>query len=346
MSSSHDAARLDGIDVARYLSLAGMVLVNFRLAMEVGTAEGGLLAAFFHFLEGKASATFVMLAGMGLVLGTRRLTLRAAVWQTWRRALFLAVLGLVNLLIFPADILHYYACYFVLAVLWLRATPRTLAISMLALALLSWGCLLHLDYSQGWNWQTLEYSGMWQWPGFARNLLFNGFHPVLPWMVFLLGGMWLARMPLAQPRVQLALLVTGALMLAAAYAVQALAAGGAWQALLDVQPLPPGPTYLLAGLGAACTVIGACLLLMRRAGARALRALLPVGRMTLTLYVAHILVGMGTLEALGMLGNGRTLGEVAWAACVFLLLATVLGWAWSRRASRGPLEAVMRRLTG
>ena len=62
--------RLHGLDLARYLALAGMVLVNFRLAMAVPAEGEGWLAGFFHLLEGKASATFVTLAGLGLVLAT------------------------------------------------------------------------------------------------------------------------------------------------------------------------------------------------------------------------------------------------------------------------------------
>ena len=121
---STDDRRLHGLDLARYLALAGMVLVNFRLAMAVETDGGGWLAGFFHLLEGKASATFVTLAGVGLMLATQRLAWWQASVQTWRRAVFLAVLGLLNLTVFPADILHYYAVYFALAVLWVLADRR------------------------------------------------------------------------------------------------------------------------------------------------------------------------------------------------------------------------------
>ena len=81
---SSDDRRLHGLDLARYLALAGMVLVNFRLAMAVEADGGGLLAGFFHLLEGKASATFVTLAGVGLVLATQRQAWWQASMQTWR----------------------------------------------------------------------------------------------------------------------------------------------------------------------------------------------------------------------------------------------------------------------
>ena len=340
------APRLPGLDLARYLALAGMVLVNFRLAMAVPAEGGGLLSRWFHLLEGKASATFVTLAGLGLALATQRQGAWAASVQTWRRAAVLALLGLLNLTLFPADILHYYAVYFALAVLWLRASTPALLASIALLAALSFWALLRWDYSQGWNWQTLEYSDLWQWRGGLRNLLFNGFHPLLPWLGFFLLGMLLARLPLAQPSMQRRLLALGALLLAAGQALQYLARDSAWQPWLSTQPMPPGPAYVLTGMGAACAAIAACLWLVRAHPGAWSRPFASAGRMTLTLYVAHILLGMGTLEAMGWLDGSAGLGQVLLSALLFLLLATLAAALWSRRFARGPLEAVMRRVAG
>src|SRR5256885_17210658 len=57
-------ARLAGLDLARYLALAGMVFGNFKPAMHSALQEPGWLLSFFHFLRGTASATFVVLAGL------------------------------------------------------------------------------------------------------------------------------------------------------------------------------------------------------------------------------------------------------------------------------------------
>ncbi|MBS9726845.1 heparan-alpha-glucosaminide N-acetyltransferase domain-containing protein, partial [Stutzerimonas stutzeri] len=214
---------MHGLDLARSRALAGMVLVNFRLAMAVPAEGDGWLAGFFHLLEGKASATFVTLAGLGLVLATRSLEPATARLWTLRRALFLLVAGGMNLLIFPADIIHYYAVYFVLAIAWLQAGARALLAGMAAVAVLSAWALLQLDYSQGWDWASLSYQGLWEPAGFARNLLFNGFHPVLPWLCFFLLGMLLARLPLSVPRVQRAVLMLGLLLIVAGHGVQHLA---------------------------------------------------------------------------------------------------------------------------
>lgn len=337
---------MHGLDLARYLALAGMVLVNFRLAMAVPAEGDGWLAGFFHLLEGKASATFVTLAGLGVVLATQRERWGPAMLQIWRRAMVLLVLGLLNLTLFPADILHYYAAYFVLAVLWLHASAKVLLASIVGLAACSFWALLRWDYSEGWNWQTLEYAGLWQWPGAVRNLLFNGFHPVLPWLCFFLLGMLLARLPLSLPRVQRAVLMLGLLLIVAGHGVQHLAQATPWQVWLGTQPMPPGPAYLLTGAGAACSLIATCLLLTRRYPGDWMKPFTAAGRMTLTLYAGHILLGMGTLESLGLLDGSASLGSVLLWALLFLMLATGAAWLWSWRFARGPLEALMRRVAG
>ena len=106
--------RLDGLDLARYVAFVGMVIVNFKIAMGAEN-DGGLLSMLTTALEGRAAATFVVLAGIGLGLaGIRRLD--QTIYVTIKRALFLLMIGLLNMTIFDADILHYYAFYFLFGV--------------------------------------------------------------------------------------------------------------------------------------------------------------------------------------------------------------------------------------
>lgn len=59
--------RLEGLDLARYVAFVGMVIVNFKIAMGAEGGEG-LLNLLTTALEGRAAATFVVLAGIGLGL--------------------------------------------------------------------------------------------------------------------------------------------------------------------------------------------------------------------------------------------------------------------------------------
>lgn len=342
--------RLEGLDLARYLAFVGMVIVNFKIVMEAEN-DTGLLNALTVALEGRAAATFVVLAGIGLGLAGRK-GMDRTIPVTIRRALFLLVIGLLNMLIFDADILHYYAIYFLFGVALLPLSSRALIAVLAGLNLAFMILVFVLDYDAGWNWDDYTYSGFWTPAGFVRNLFFNGWHPVIPWLGFLLFGIILARLPLTERATRIRLVVWGALALGAAeVASRLLTARLAPVApelaeLVTTAPLPPTPIYTLAGLGAACLVTGICLLVSDRLGAwGVLRVVAPAGRQTLTLYIAHILVGMGTLESLGMLG-GQSVAAALGASIVFCGAATIYALLWSRRFRRGPVEALMRKVAG
>ena len=69
--------RIYGLDLARCIALLGMVLVNFRLAMvESSDRTSGWLFSIITALEGKASALFVILAGIGLGISKKDISTR------------------------------------------------------------------------------------------------------------------------------------------------------------------------------------------------------------------------------------------------------------------------------
>ncbi|WP_281019000.1 MULTISPECIES: heparan-alpha-glucosaminide N-acetyltransferase domain-containing protein [unclassified Minwuia] len=343
-------ARLEGLDLARYFAFVGMVIVNFKIAMGAG-GDDGILNTLTSALEGRAAATFVVLAGIGLGLaGGRGLDQTIAV--TLKRALFLLVIGLLNMTIFDADILHYYAIYFLFGVLLLSLGTRALLGIIGGLNIAFVIMILALDYDAGWNWDTYTYSDFWTPTGFVRNLFFNGWHPVIPWLGFLVFGIVLSRTSLANRATQMKLIISGAIALGLAEGTSALLANQLAPvslelgALVTTDPVPPMPLYTLAGLGAASLVVGVCLLLSNRLRAiGVVRLLVPAGRQTLTLYLAHVLIGMGMLEALGLLG-GQTVGQAVGAAALFCIFATLYSLIWTRWFKRGPIEAFMRKVVG
>lgn len=342
--------RLEGLDLARFLAFVGMVIVNFKIAM--GAERGsGVLDLLTTALEGRAAATFVVLAGIGLGLAGLK-ALDQTVSVTIKRAVFLLVIGLLNVTIFDADILHYYSFYFLFGVFLLPLSTRALFGVLVGLNIAFVAMILTLNYDAGWNWDDYTYSGFWTSMGFVRNLFFNGWHPVIPWLGFLLFGIIISRLSLGERATQWKLLLGGIIAFVVAEGVSAwlLARLGPINAELAVlastAPVPPMPLYTLAGLGAACVVVGGCLLISDPLKAMGvLRVLTPAGRQTLTLYIAHILVGMGTLEALGMLG-GQTVVQAVGASLLFCFAATVYALIWARWFKRGPVEAVMRKLAG
>lgn len=76
-----------------------------------------------------------------------------------------------------------------------------------------------------------------------------------------------------------------------------------------------------------------------------LRPFVATGQLALTLYLAHVVLGMGVLEAIGRLKK-QTLPFALLAALVFCIMSVVFAQLWRKRFKRGPLEAIMRTLTG
>lgn len=355
--------RIIGYDLARALAVFGMVIVNFKIAMEASQNGPEWLRQLVGLLEGRAAATFVVLAGVGLSLLSRKgriaqdaVRLAQDRRTLLKRALFLFVMGLLYTPIWPADILHFYGVYIAVAAFLLMAPTRRLWAYAVGLVVAFVVLISVLDYETGWNWDTLEYSGFWTPAGMVRHLFYNGFHPVVPWLAFLLVGMILGRQDMREPSVRRRVIGWGAGIALVTEAVswglvRALSVGASTSdqqdilALFGTGPMPPLPLYMLAGAGTACAVIGLAVALGERfPDARWLRPFVSTGQLALTLYVAHVIVGMGTLEALGRLENQSLVAALV-ASGVFCIAGVVFAHLWRMRFKRGPLEAIMRAVT-
>ncbi|MCG7492977.1 DUF418 domain-containing protein [Thalassobius sp. Cn5-15] len=332
--------RLDGLDIARFLAFVGMVLVNFRIAAEV-TSAGDVSSTIIDLLEGRAAALFVVLAGIGLGLS------RAGATLVSRRALFLIILGMINVTIFDADILHYYGTYFLCVLPLLAAPARTLWAAAVIVTLIAYGGLIFGHYDAGWDWATLVYADFWTAKGYLRHTFYNGWHPVLPWVSFLLIGMALSRLDLASPAVRLRMALYGTLACTLGLIPAMLTTDPTLIELLRTAPIPPTPFYILSATGSACMAIAACLwagpALMRNPVTQTLSL---AGRQSLTLYLAHILIGMGTMEACGLLNGSLSNSAVLLISLSFCTACLIYANLWQHVAKRGPLEALMRKIAG
>ena len=151
--------RLEGLDLARYLAFLGMVIVNFKIAMGAERSEG-FLGVMTSALEGRAAATFVVLAGIGLGLAGVKGE-RQTITVTLRRAVFLLAIGLLNMTIFDADILHYYGVYFLFGLLFLNLSNNRLFIAIALINILSICLIFVFDYEAGWQWENYSYTDFW-----------------------------------------------------------------------------------------------------------------------------------------------------------------------------------------
>lgn len=355
LAQSSVRVRVVGYDVARCLAILSMVFVNFEVVLAMGAAEPAWMRTIASAFEGNASALFVTLAGVGIVLlGKREIILK--------RALLLLVVGYLWQVIWPGDILHYYAFYLAIGAMCLRLRAAWLWL----LAALTIGAFLAVfylwDYGAGWSWRTLEYPEFWTLQGQLRNLVFNGWHPLLPWQAFLFAGMALAKGGIHKPRNRrlaliVAVVVYGVSWFASQYLSQLedtrsiTAQMAQWYAaperIWGMSSLPPGPFYMLSAGAVAVFVIALCLeVTARPAVAKATRPLELAGQLALTYYLGHVLVLYFVVVPLADSADMSPLAVSWWAAVTFGALAIVCATVLRQRYRRGPLEWLLRRLCG
>jgi uncharacterized protein len=355
--------RIAGYDVARSFALLGMIVVHFSLVMAADRSGPGWMATILEFLDGRAAATFVILAGVGLTLRSQRVTANAAPealakvrWTLIRRGLFLLVLGFLNLRIWPGDILRVYGVSLLLAARLVTASNRRLLFGALAYALGFLILFVLFDFEKNWDWDTLTYRRLWTPSGLFRNLFYDGFRSVVPWTGFVFFGMWLGRWDLRNPAVNNRFLL-------GAVGAALLAEGVSWlsvshllahphgmdaetiKALVGTESMPPLPLFLLASGGTAVAVIALSVRLTARWPSPLWRPLVDTGQMALTWYFGHIVLGLGAVVALGLVST-QSLPRAAGYGVSFFVLAVVLSWLWKKAFRHGPLEWIMRKIAG
>lgn len=356
---SSKTTRLTALDYARAWAIFGMIIVNYKLAMEVGDHGAIWLHTIAGLFEGRASALFVVLAGIGVSLMTAKARLsrdqhmiRENRKTLVRRAVFLFIVGTVLLLTgWSADILHYYAVFLLLAAVLITVSDRTLLILTGLVLIVSSSMLILLDYSKGWDSGFHRYADFWTGEGFILNLMFNGYHPLFPWSSFFLIGMWLGRKGWwgGNHRRKLMIYSLSGAVIFELLSYFLIHWTSPWldadsaSYLFTTKPMPPTLLYVCSAACLAVAVITICFYIVERFEKNRLTGwLIWTGQLSLSHYLGHIFIGLGLLEAVGYLNNGH-LGFAVAYGCGYFVMAVIFSWAWRKRVKRGPMELLMRK---
>ncbi len=354
--------RVTGLDLARALAIFGMVIVNFKIAMNAETGNM-LLMNFAGVFEGRASALFVILAGVGVTFLTNKaressdgvLVLKNRL-SLIKRGLLLIVIGLLYTSIWEADILHFYGFYFLIASFLFTASDKVLLFISVIVMLIFPALMLFLNYEQNWNWSTLTYENFWSFDGMIRHIVFNGFHPVFPWAAFLIFGMWLGRQDLSRRLIRNKLLAWSLITLLVTecsfYLIRETIGDGSGlemtseevKFLLSTAVIPPLPQYIISAGSSAVVMLVACLYFSERFSESNINKwLYKTGQLSLTLYVAHVIIGMGILESIGRLEN-QTINFSLLSSFIFCVCGIVFSVVWLKFFKTGPLEWLFRKI--
>ena len=367
---SESSDRLPGPDVVRAVALIGVVVMNYHGYLMFRGAGVGVgdsaLDRFFDPFEGPLStrfaSTFVLTAGVGITLLTRRVVADRAEgvagaaravtemrWRLVRRGLALYVLGQLLDVIWPGTIIVYYGAMFAISSLLFTLATRWIITTGLVAALAGWWISL-------WSFWRVEDGASVAWlrsPAsdsirrYVFDLAVNGTHPLLPWLAFLCAGIVLGRV-LEVPDWRLWCSGIGLVLFGAATIVSSMAETAFTDLALSRHPFDRGLVYVASALGTSLIAFAGISWLADRAtgpAAAVVEVLREAGQMTLTLYIAHILIFNLVVDWIGWVEPGG-LGTALTFAFGFWVIAMVLGAMWHRRYGRGPAERVYRALGG
>lgn len=351
------SARRPGPDVVRALAMAGVVVMNYHgyLILLGARREGGVLYDLFDPWTGPLStrfaATFVLTAGVGVVLMTRSSIgdpdrTREMRWRLVRRGLLLYGLGLLFDTIWPGSILPFYGAMFVLAAaLFTWRTRWVVALGALAAAagaaIRWWRYEAEVD---GRDTSWLTNPGPRSPRGLVFDVFVNGTHPLLPWLAFFCAGIVLGRL-LVTSWWRPAVAATGFVLYAGSVIANAAARSERALMLLSLDPFDRGLAYTANALGTSLLAFAGIAWLADRFEQHAfVDALRRAGQMSLTIYVAHALVFNALVTELDVIRPAGIATALTFAV-VYWTSATALAVAYQRRYGRGPAERVYRALT-
>ena len=329
-SSMPRVRRIVGVDTARGLAVLGMVTAHVGPDDPWRTFPPG---GWAQLADGRPSALFVLLAGVGLALlsggrypvdGTRLVQARLRILV---RAALLVVLGTVLVLLETpvVVILVVYAGLFAVGVAVLRWPRWALVVAAVVAALL--GPVLRQELAR--HVEVVD-----ERPLDLLTVLIGHYYPAVVWIAYVLVGLAVGRSDLRAGRTHAALAAWGAGLVVVGH-------GGAWALRLlghatDLTTSEPHSStfFEVAGNTGTCLlVLAACLAV----GVRWPRALAPVsatGALALTAYTGQLLV-------IAVLGDSVVWESTVGGWVTFLLVTIGLCWLWHATVGRGPLETLL-----
>ncbi|MCH1625321.1 DUF418 domain-containing protein [Fredinandcohnia quinoae] len=353
--------RIEGLDFARALALFGMFVVNYKVIVEAEGNGSEWLIWFTELFQGRASAVFVLLAGIGISLMTKKARngdsniIRISKKNIWKRSAFLFLLGMVLYVVgWTGDILHYYGVFMFIASFLIATSSKMIIIICSLFGLIAQIMQVTSNYLKGWNHDRpfIEYTDFWTIEGFMRNLLFNGYHPIFPWICFFLLGMIIGRLELTNKNlikkmgnISFLLLlffeITSRVLLQSSLKILDLESASY---LFQTGPIPPNLFYLTSNASSAVLIVVISINVTRKfSGNWLVKALINTGQLSLTHYVSHVFVGIGILVLLGRLVN-QTLELSLIFSTLFFVGSMLFSIIWRKKFKRGPIEWMMRKL--
>jgi len=354
--------RILAYDRARAMALIGMVVVNSTKIMDIRYLKPWWADALIALITGRAAVVFVMLAGAGMAIAYDRAPERSRLLLKMRlfvRALMLGIIGLFLLTVWSADILHFYTVYifFGICLLGQRKEGLKKILGILLFLSLPVCAMATYEYEGGAFLGDLFNQGALALP--AHYFFMSNYYPVLPWFCFFLVGMLFGRLERFPSESKLYRIFIGscalfiAIELFSALLNDETIAGRwfdiempGWRAFSLSEAFPVGPLFVFSAGASGLALISFFRFLPERAQTSARPSpITAFGRMSLTVYLSHILIGHLFNRLFVSQGSSISSNQMIGFATAFILSGILFADRWMRHFKRGPVETILHELT-
>jgi uncharacterized membrane protein YeiB len=363
-------SRISSLDVTRAIALVGVVMMNYHAYLNKDKAfyppHPSFAERIFNPLSGilttRFAATFVLIAGMSIALlvqsamqsGNVEL-IRSAQMKLARRGLFLYALGAAVQWIWPGTILFYYGAFLLISAVICTWTNRLLVAVSVASVAVSTGL-------SAWRGYQFFEGNFTQWlspaPNTPRNLLIRTFvdytHPVFPWITFICAGIILGRSLERLTQFRTHLMLWSGVSLFVTFLIRTFAMPDSitaqsdyvLQRALSTNNHDHSVLHVTSTLAVALLVF-CCIsfIIDSRVNSRAVTFLSRTGQMTLSIYLAHILVFNLVVNWLNWV-RPTGLDTALVLSLAFYVVAVPASSLYFRRFGIGPCERVYRAFGG
>jgi len=208
-------------------------------------------------------------------------------------------------------------------------------------------------------------ASFWTIKGFLRNALYNGWNSIFPWIAYFFLGMWLGRINWQDTKIRKRIFIIGFIFFCLTIGLQKYSihiqsnikiAEIPIVAYINSVYLPNFLPFMIITASFALMVITICIWLGETfKNVKIVVWLSDTGKMTLTNYVQHLTIGVlifqfmtGSIFPRGHLQTGKVIPPeyiLMFSLCYFIV-SVLFSVLWTRKFKKGPLELLMRKISG
>jgi uncharacterized membrane protein YeiB len=219
--------------------------------------------------------------------------------------------------------------------------------------------LFIIPINTSWDFKTFKYEDFWTPIGFLRNTLYNGWNSIFPWLCYFMLGMWLGRQNWKSKATIKNTFITGFILFLVFEGLRYIVKNNEplwkyWDYVMS-DYFPAYVPYIMITTGFALMVISISMFIGNKFSTNKFIGLLvKTGQMTLSHYVIHLTFGMIILSKLtnkkytGLLTKDIPTEPVYIFiyAVAFFIMSVLFSHFWGKKFRNGPIETLMRKISG